>query len=301
MTTDKSILEKVKKLLNLAEGAKEIGSLPEAENAMAQAQNLCMKYNLDMAEANKVDLNNEEAAENELDKIGRKEEGKNWESELCFGIAAANLCRGVVNRYFVTFIGTKANIELCTYMYNFIAPKLRKMSRASYNEHMAPIIKEYTVEARDFNEAYGMMCQYLGNSYLYYTDNESDIKQTKPNKDGLIKFHFHKEMKEHFDHIHVHTYIRTYLEGAVGGIQNRLMDEMYELRNGHRGDQVDALVQVHNSIAKKYMDEHFPDIGGFNPSSGCNTVATSRGYSDAKGMSLNKGIGAKAASQKQLK
>ena len=85
---DTSIIEKIKKLLNLAQSSCEA----EASLAMARAQELLAKYNLDYAQVKDAELyGHQQEEKREKTQVNRSAKYQ-WQVDLWAAIAEANFC-----------------------------------------------------------------------------------------------------------------------------------------------------------------------------------------------------------------
>lgn len=132
---DAKILDRLKKIMKLQEGATTQG---EAEAAAAAAQRLIIQYNLDIST---IDLSDkvEDKANIEEVKLPYKDKrtGGEWRLNLMYAIADNNFCsvlywRGIQN---MVLIGTRANIEMVTYLYNSLAERLFQIAKEEYKTY----------------------------------------------------------------------------------------------------------------------------------------------------------------------
>lgn len=156
-------LNKIQKLLQKAESAKEIGSLEEAEIFMAKVNKLLIKYNVSLSEIKNV--NEEESIEfNRKDTIDvapkNKTEGR-WTENLLEVLAYANFCQVVyyTKRNYNTdtfkfeytrthiLIGTPTNIEVTKYMFNFVKHLGPQLANKKYSEKVESIRSTFKVNA----------------------------------------------------------------------------------------------------------------------------------------------------------
>lgn len=115
-----SLHDKLAKVLRLAEGATTEG---ERQAALARAQALVFRYNLDLSE-----INIEEQVQT---KVGEHPVGSaegEWQISLWNCLALANFCRmyysGDKNRARVVVIGKKHNVEVVKSMYAYLQPQM---------------------------------------------------------------------------------------------------------------------------------------------------------------------------------
>ena len=139
----KSIFEKIKKLLCLAEGARAINSLHEAELATLKAQELLLEYNLSIENINlrdkepiiKDSVNNWDKPNDFKVNFAPKNEGK-WIISLYFCICRHNFCRGISHKnHDFTILGEKHNTEIVNYICQQLITKLRILAKESYKKY----------------------------------------------------------------------------------------------------------------------------------------------------------------------
>lgn len=126
-----TILEKVQKLLRLQHGAEAIGSLHEAELAAQKAQDLLLKYNLELADVTgfvKPDANDIRRFD-ETGIVNPKNEGK-WIHSLFSVLCRHNFCRLIVrtSKYmddYAILIGTKDNVEVVKFLADQLSNRIR--------------------------------------------------------------------------------------------------------------------------------------------------------------------------------
>lgn len=143
---DNNILLKIKALFDKAESAKQMGSLEEAESFATKAQELLMKYNLEMSDVRdaasadkkeamvKGDIKFEELT-------GRHE--SDWVLDLYNVIARHNLCAVVISRRrdatgsyrYLSLIGYKSNAEIVDYTVKQLVTRIRAMSRSAFSQY----------------------------------------------------------------------------------------------------------------------------------------------------------------------
>lgn len=125
---EQELLDKVRKLLALSTSSNE----HEAALAAAKAQELVLKYNLDLSmlgkgrvdEKEETVLHDYQTLEEVLD--SRTE----WTARLAFAVAKGNLCDLVITGYNSGFcwIGKKSNIEIAQYIYSFFKFELERIA-----------------------------------------------------------------------------------------------------------------------------------------------------------------------------
>jgi hypothetical protein len=135
------IQEKIAKLLNKAESAKELGSLEEAAAFTAKVSELLMKYNLSLSDikgkkdkddvmANKINL---------ADLHGYNKTEGDWIVQLYNCIAKFNLCRVIkINKgdsLAIMLLGDKYNVETVLFISSQMVNRLKILQRQRFKEY----------------------------------------------------------------------------------------------------------------------------------------------------------------------
>lgn len=142
-----NILDKIQKLLDLKEGAIQIGSLEEAANAAEKARKLLLKYNLDMADVSLHTRKDQMTIDKHHfgDTSPKKNEGE-WILSLYHTLSKYNLCKVVINTYHgrdyhgnrtqpmktVVIIGTKTNVEVVRVLALRMEERIRTFERIAW-------------------------------------------------------------------------------------------------------------------------------------------------------------------------
>ncbi len=128
------ILEKIRKLLNLQEGAEKIGSEGEAYQAANAIHRLLTEYNLSMAD---IKENDDKAKINisESEKINYDSEyGSRWRRWLMTSITRFNYCELYTTKGSskMLIIGQQDNIAICKQLFDYLVKAFRRLSRERY-------------------------------------------------------------------------------------------------------------------------------------------------------------------------
>lgn len=140
METKDKILNKIKKLLNKADSAKDNGSIQEAEIFALKAQELLTQYNLELS-----DLPEDKKQEIIFIKINLKEkfniaktEGT-WITDLMSTIARYNfgkmLIMGNKGDHKVILFAEPQNIELIEFIHEQILNKVKQLAKKAWSEY----------------------------------------------------------------------------------------------------------------------------------------------------------------------
>lgn len=138
------VLKRLNKLLNLAEGAKAVGSLAEAENAAARAQQILMQYNLSEEDARAFGTTKAPITEDRIEtsEMTSGKEG-DWIPTLYHHIAKNNLCFVLMTRSHkkgggkdIILFGTEANRQVVEYFASYLIPLIRNLARKAFSEYL---------------------------------------------------------------------------------------------------------------------------------------------------------------------
>ena len=151
----KKILEKIQKLLNLAEGAKAIDSLAEAELAATRAQDLLIKYNLSLEQVGEgttvVMVVDRETIQTMG--FGKKSDGT-WIGELWDAIAKNNFCKILYKgrgKWYVVLIGEEHNRLIVQDLVESLIPRIRSLApkyRKEYLENIEEGTQDWMIEKK---------------------------------------------------------------------------------------------------------------------------------------------------------
>lgn len=154
METNKDkILEKLRKLMNLKESAKELGNDGEANAAAAGITRLLMEYNL-----SENDIPEQEKIDNPVisKEIPFKAEMSNgaWYSCLVSVVCKHNMCRdlivstnnnGRMRRSQFEIIGRKKNVEVVLYLISFLSHQFVSIGKRGYAQYKHDCIWQHNI------------------------------------------------------------------------------------------------------------------------------------------------------------
>jgi len=158
----KTIIERVQKLMQLQEGATEIGSLEEAANAAEKVQRLLMKYNLELSDISRHSPDSAQKIGKAIyrDVIAKKNEGQ-WIYRLYSVLATHNFCDIIYTNFydiaqnkknrFVNLIGTKDNVEVVKFLAEQLEMRLRILEKKAWDR-----AKPYGEKRNAFRRGYFM-------------------------------------------------------------------------------------------------------------------------------------------------
>lgn len=182
------VKDKLEKLIRLRDGALDIGSLEEAENASRRITEMLLKYNLAEHQLNPHKENNSTDSiilepDNESEMGWSKNEAM-WTSFLLSGIAKNNMCMVIVDTWVkppsYTIIGDKINIETVVFLWKQLVPKIRNLAKRRWGE-----VKDFSHEKRNtFLRGYFRGCT---NSIVNrLKDKNEEFKKQNSNMTGLM-------------------------------------------------------------------------------------------------------------------
>lgn len=133
---EKSLLNKIKKLLNMTEAR---GATPEeAATAAGKAQELLFAHNLSMSQ---VEAHNVDAPKEKMEKAVHNVDGPkvshNWKRHMWHRVARYNFCAVITEGASKTglyVIGKPSNVEVFVYMARTIGDQIHAMGQASLRE-----------------------------------------------------------------------------------------------------------------------------------------------------------------------
>ncbi len=110
MEAPQKILDKIKKLKALSEGAAQINSIPESEAAALLMNNLLTKYNLSLMDIDDTDNSKPSIEIKRSDLISvQNPYGRLWKERLLMTLCMYNYCKVIACSYKVFVLGTKVN------------------------------------------------------------------------------------------------------------------------------------------------------------------------------------------------
>ncbi len=135
------VIDTIRKLLNLSEGT---NSPAEAEAAAAKAQQLLLKYNLELDEVKGFIPEEERLVGEELVETSEKKSESNWIWELYGVVARYNFCYTIRHRWIDTnnpygvkasVIGLSGNVAVVTFTVEWLIPNIRRMAKEAWTEY----------------------------------------------------------------------------------------------------------------------------------------------------------------------
>lgn len=147
----KKYLDKLKKLIALAEGA---GSESEAQNALARVAEIQAKYNI---ESSAIEAAGKKfIAGTRIDIMRVRKEGTMWEWKLAIAVAHYHLGSPVLQKHMkrIWFIGKDMNVEVCIYMFEAARTILRNIVSKKFAEYKKQILEDHPDDT--FMELYRM-------------------------------------------------------------------------------------------------------------------------------------------------
>lgn len=138
----RTIIDKIKKLMRLRDGARAVGSESEAQAAAAGIQRLLTSYNLTVEEVEDADLE-QDAQLNRYREMGRTDGFDvydpyrcGWRVELLITLANAYYCRAyrLVGKAQMVVFGTEVNRLSVEYAFNYLAEAFVRLCASRMRE-----------------------------------------------------------------------------------------------------------------------------------------------------------------------
>lgn len=176
----KEIIEKIKKLLRMKRGATH----EEFETALSLAQKLAAKHGIDITSINPDEQDREPITDELIAKLSRI----SWEAKYSslivkqfFSVESFTDYRGVI------FVGTKTNIEIAQYVFNFLVGRFRyewKINRGRLRKRQSFMWGMYTALCHKLYEELPTPARGEG---LIVVNNKSAINNYIENKFGKME------------------------------------------------------------------------------------------------------------------
>lgn len=132
------VMRKLRKLRALYEGAKEINSEGEAQNAARAIQRLLTEYNLSMEQIG-VEPEENPVLKEDISGFTYKSIGGDWEMYLTNVLCRHNFCRcllyGTIRR--LVIVGRRENVETVKWLRDMLSERYVKFSKEKYKEYLA--------------------------------------------------------------------------------------------------------------------------------------------------------------------
>lgn len=310
MIKKETILEKIQKLLSKAESLKQLGSLKEAESFIGKANTLLLEYNLSLSDIN-FDKEDKDYEISETDKANAfkfgldKNFGK-WDEELLKVIAKANFCDTIIrtsrtlnktkNGYSYedsrTLVGTKTNIEVVTYIYNFVKGIMPSIANESYNKEILKVREIYRVKvagaklaAWELTKGYPELGR-VQESDLMPSDYSEAMKTQE--QFWILKNVKLAGLQDRG------VFVRSFLIGAVAGLKIKFAQEIKEYDEVHALTStsltIQSIIKVNNDKLEKYFKKQGYGSTIRQNAKASDVNAFGMGQVIGKNLSINKGI-----------
>ena len=188
---------KIKNLLALADSASKIGNLAEAETALAKAQELLLKYNLEKAEIFDHGDETEQTLisdrDIELCDLGWKKNEAQFTVSLINVIARYNLCKIVHIKTAspwggrVAIFGEQDNIDMVIYIHIQLQERIRHLGKKEFTKYEWMGEKKNTFMRGFLMGAVNGISLKLRTQYENFQNNEAKGNQLIRATDQLIK------------------------------------------------------------------------------------------------------------------
>ncbi len=316
---NKSLLDKIKKLINKADSAKEIGSLAEADVFLGKVNELLVEHNLSMSDMDSHELDMKDSnkvVESGFDDgitFGDIKTDGTWEIDLFNAIAHHYMCDMVWRKHgrtienskgkkvtagLATIIGTVENVEAVKFIYGYVRDLLRSMSRTAHKDEVAKHKEKYTVTTGEGDGIVYAASQIF--TTLQFDDPNAFLKaQAIEWKHHISKVIVKVKGKQDTWTIrspealgllaYREPYLRAYLVGAVRSVRNTLWKIEIE-RN--RNKQMYGIVLVNKEKIQEFVAAAHADA---TPDSrkkpqALDPNAYNRGRKEGDAVNINSGI-----------
>ena len=199
------ILDKIRKLLKLQQGAKEINSEGEAFAAAQAVQRLLTEYNLSLADVSDEDDEKQKIVE--TDDFGYTSQyGNYWKQSLMITIAHYNYTQVLGNGYKrkISLVGSEANVQICKELYDYLTKTFQRLAKKHLDEANA----ELNMQGKRYS-AFG--AKKFIRSYLEgaCAGLEENYQQRQPTSEETALVVCHNEMINDFLSEKYHRDIKT--------------------------------------------------------------------------------------------
>lgn len=182
-----AVKRRLQKLMRLYEGAKNINSEGEANNAAAAIQNILLQYNLSMSDiSGDFEEEGDSVKENVMSCYRYKSIGGDWEFKLMYVVCKWNFCKvfkyGKISEKRMIFFGKKENMETVKWLYDMLCERFIYFGKQRFKEHKNT--EEYRINPigldtylRRYLEgcARGLDCKFQEESDLKKSENSQDF------------------------------------------------------------------------------------------------------------------------------
>ena len=194
-----SVLDKIKKLLDKANSAKEIGNLDEANIFFKGIQKLLVKHNLEMSDVESHQLKDKNTIIKDEESISYKKSCNygTWELTLAGIVARAHSCRLIYDTYFKTmrFIGTQSDVTIAKYILEVAIQTFKRICKREWKKR----VKDFREEMDWHNITIDQLIRWgelptrqkfyssfydgaINGLSIQYHQNEQELKQEHGNK-----------------------------------------------------------------------------------------------------------------------
>lgn len=201
MEVPENILKRLKKLLNMAKGAEEIGSASEAEIFAAKAQQIMAEYNLELSQIS-LEEDKPKVGKDYLkpEEVNRKNQGK-WLFRLYTCICYYNYCKAILTfaEDSLILVGEPHNVEMVKYIVTQLSERVKPILKNEWAKHRK-LPKEEQEKKGQFIRGY-LIGYVHGINYKLHTEKEI-LHKKRPEiqtmalvlRDAVVKF-VEEEMK----------------------------------------------------------------------------------------------------------
>ena len=291
---DKKILNRIKKLINHANSAQELGSEKEAFEFMTKAKQMLFENNLSIDNIDFSDPQNKIGDKFILDFCSEKSGYGKWKNNLIHLICDNFLCSVYYfgkKSHSVKIIGTEQNIDICVYLFNFIETQVRSFAKPAYKKYVESCREKYCIWADDEKEAQTRF-RAMYNVFIP-KDQFIRIDKNENATNGIFCYSV-KELWRYGLQSYTKDFYKSYYQGMIRGLKEAFYQKKLNKKQ-------DALVLSNKVALEEYAASIFKKINekDFRPKK-VDRDGLKFGLKDSEKISLNMGISQAKRDSKKL-
>lgn len=288
------MLDKIKKLLNKADGAKELGSMAEADAFLAKVQELLLEHNLSMDQVRLHDVTKKgdndivDSGYNDGVKVGSRVSDGDWEVNLINAIAQNFSCHILYREhveyvpmegrkangkiwkraYETTIIGRADNIVVTKYVFGYVRDQIREIALKTHvdevdrHKRSSSYIVSKSIGKDDvFQDYLDIVCnggfRYNG-VYITVDDLVLSKKLMKEVNDDSMNVWTIKSPEKFHLMSYREPFLRSFFKGAVHGVAITIARRMLRMKKEATAEA--GLILYDENRIELFVKEKYPDI-----------------------------------------
>jgi len=254
-----NIKDKIQKLLNKAESAKDLNNIEEAAAFSAKVNELLTKYNLEKSD---IELKSEDDISEDFPDLVVTTRHGTWTGKLLTVLGNFNYCKVILHgqkNMIVSIIGEPNNIEIVTFLYSILQRQFETNAKEKFREYLKSV-------RESIKEQY----------------SDSDI----PNYNKILAkpWRFIKSVSSRSQ------YLKSYYLGAIHGVNQKLQQEL-EKNNTKYGNKLNTLIKVNDDKIDRFIEEKYSDLKNRGQRKlKVNSDAYNSGYDNGINSKFSKGV-----------